>query len=107
MIVRLLVESLERRNLDVATACVTDVHFHVLARFPDHNPRHWLGIAKKESSHYAKEADLASLGGLWAVRTKSLPTNSRGHQLNTAKYIYDHRSEGGAIWYKGGVIPPR
>jgi hypothetical protein len=106
LIVRLLVESLQRRSFDVAVACVTDVHFHVLARFPDHNPRHWIGVAKKESSHYAKETHLAPNGGLWAVRSKSLPARSRDHQLNAARYIFDHRLQGGAVWCKGAVILP-
>jgi hypothetical protein len=106
LVVRLLVESLHRRNFDVATACVTDVHFHILARFPDHNPRHWIGIAKKESSHFAKQEGLGAEGGLWAVRTKSLPVNDRAHQLNAAKYIFDHRSEGGVVRYKDQVIAP-
>jgi hypothetical protein len=106
LIVRLLVESLQRRNFEVPVASVTDVHFHILARFPDHDPRRWVGIAKKESSHYAKEADLAPDGGLWAVRTKSLPVNDRGHQINTAKYIYDHRLEGGAVWFRNGILLP-
>lgn len=105
LVVRLIVESLQRRNFDVIVACVTDVHFHVLARFPDHNPRHWIGVAKKESSHYARQADLAPPGGLWAVRTKSLPTRSRDHQLNVAKYVFDHRDEGGAVWYRQAVLP--
>ena len=104
LIVRLLVESLQRRSFDVAVACVTDVHFHILARFLDHNPRHWIGVAKKESSHYAKEAHLAPAGGIWAVRSKALPARSRGHQLNAAKYIFDHRCQGGAVWYKGAAL---
>jgi hypothetical protein len=107
LIVRLMVESLQRRNFDVAVACVTDVHFHILARFRDHNPRHWVGVAKKESSHYAKESNLGAEGGLWAVRTKSLPSRDRGHQINTAKYIYNHLKEGGAVWYKRFVLAPR
>jgi hypothetical protein len=76
------------------------------ARFFDHNPRKWVGIAKKETSHHAKQADLAPEGGLWAVRSKSLPVKNRGHQVNTAKYVFDHRSEGGAVWYKSRVIAP-
>jgi hypothetical protein len=106
LIVRLMVESLQRRSLDVAVACVTDVHFHILARFPDHNPRHWVGVAKKESSHYAKQAQLAPVGGIWAVRSKSLPARSRSHQLNAGRYIFDHRSQGGAVWYKHVVSRP-
>jgi hypothetical protein len=107
LIVRLMVESLQRRIFDIAVASVTDIHFHILARFRDHNPRHWLGIAKKESSHHAKQCNLGVQGGLWAVRTKSLPTKNRGHQINTAKYIYDHLEEGGAVWYKRCVLMPK
>lgn len=103
-VVRLLVESLQRRNFDIATACVTDVHFHILARIPDHHPRHWIGVAKKESSHYAREADLAPPGGLWAARSKTLPIHSRPHQINTARYIFDHQKEGGAVWYKCNFV---
>lgn len=106
LIVQLMVESLQRRNFQVVVACVTDVHLHILTRFPDHNPRHWIGVAKKESSHFAKQENLAPPGGLWAVRTKSLPINSRGHQLNVAKYIYDHCEEGGALWYRSRVLGP-
>jgi hypothetical protein len=104
LVVRLLVESLLRRNIEVVVASVTDIHFHILARLRDHNPRHWIGVAKKESSYYAKESSLGVDGGLWAVRTKSLPVKNRGHQINTAKYIYDHLQEGGVVWYKGHLL---
>jgi len=104
-VVRLLVESLERRNIEVAVACVTEVHFHILARLPDHNARHWVGVAKKESAHHAKEEANTPGGGLWAVRSKSLPIRDRGHQINSAKYIFDHRSQGGAVWYAGAMLP--
>lgn len=107
LVTKLLVESLQRRDLDVAVACVTDVHFHILARFADHNPRHWIGVAEKESSHHAKQAQLAPAGGIWAVRSKSLPARSRTHQLNAARYIFDHRCQGGAVWYKGAVAAPK
>lgn len=107
LVVRLLVESLQRRKLEVAVACVTDVHFHILAKIPDHNPRHWVGVAKKESAHHAKQVNLAALGGLWAVRSKSLPIRDRGHQINSAKYIFDHRLQGGSVWYAGKMLPIR
>src|SRR5580704_13133022 len=32
LIVRLMVESLQRRSFDIAVASVTDIHFHILAR---------------------------------------------------------------------------
>lgn len=104
LIVRLLVESIQRRELKVAVASVSAVHFHLLARFPDHNPRHWLGVAKKESSHHAKELNLGADGGLWARCTKDLPVNNRAHQINVAKYIYDHVKQRAAVWYNGATL---
>lgn len=106
LIVRLLAESLARRGLEIAVACVTDVHFHFLVRLPDHHARHWLGVAKKESSHYAKEAGQGVVGGLWGVRTKSLPISDRAHGMNVARYIHDHQVRGGAIWYPHKLLLP-
>ena len=104
LVAKLLVESLQRRNIEVVVVAITEVHFHLLARFHDHNPRHWVGVAKKESSHYAKAANLGVPGGFWAVRTKDIPIKNRGHQVATAEYIYDHLSEGGAVWYKNRIL---
>lgn len=105
--VRLLVESLHRRDIPVAVAAVTDIHFHILTKVVDNRCRHWIGIAKRECSHYAKTYNAAPVGGLWAVRSKNLPIKNRPHQLNTGKYIYDHIEQGGAIWINGHLIAPR
>lgn len=43
-----LVASLQRRNIEIAAASVDRIHKHILARFPDYDPRHWVGIAKKD-----------------------------------------------------------
>jgi hypothetical protein len=87
-----ILASLGRRSIELVAASLDDHHFHLLARFPDHRPRHWLGIAKKESSHF-----LGS-GGLWAVRGKILPVRDRAHQVNVARYILSHASHGAATW---------
>jgi hypothetical protein len=91
--------SLLKRNIEVIALSIDRVHFHLLARFPDHNPRHWIGIAKKESSHYLKARGLAPAGGLWATRCKCLPITDRGHQLEVVRYVLKHQEKGAAIWY--------
>src|SRR5438477_6147494 len=58
------VGSLQRREIEVVAASIDRVHFHVLARFPAHDPRHWIGVAKKETSHFLKVDGLAPVGGL-------------------------------------------
>jgi hypothetical protein len=104
LVLQLLMESFSRRGIEVVTACVDSVHFHILARFPDHRADHWVGIAKKESSHFAKEAGNCRVGGLWAVGGKSVPIADRGHQLATARYILDHQSQAAAVWFRGRLL---
>jgi REP element-mobilizing transposase RayT len=97
-VLKFLVESLQRREIEVIVASVDSIHLHVLARFPDRDPRHWIGIAKKESSHHAKKMNCALLGGLWAVRTKDEPIQNRRHQVSTFRYILRHCDAGAAVW---------
>jgi hypothetical protein len=104
LIAQLLVESFSRRKIEVVAACLDSVHFHILARFPDHRADHWVGIAKRESSHYAKEAGNGPIGGLWATGGKSVPVADREHQLATARYILDHQSRAAAAWFRGKLL---
>jgi len=93
------IRSLQKRNVETICLSIDRVHFHVLARFPDHDPRKWIGIAKKESSHYLKQQALAPVGGLWATRFECIPIADRSHQLEVVPYILKHKKKGGAIWY--------
>lgn len=96
--VEIIAWSLRKREIDVVIVAVDAVHMHILARFRDHNPRHWAGIAKKESSHYLKQENLALIGGLWAVRTKCKPISDRAHQVKVADYLRKHAFKGAALW---------
>ncbi|CAN5439365.1 hypothetical protein BH09PLA1_BH09PLA1_19480 [soil metagenome] len=86
-----------KRGISPVAMCVGRIHFHILAPFPDHDPRRWIDIAKKESSHYLKVAGLAPIGGLWAVRCECLPVKDESHRKNAKKYILDHVTQGAAI----------
>jgi hypothetical protein len=104
--IRLLVESLQRRKVDVICACVDSIHFHILARVSDRRPDHWIGIAKRETSHYAKDMGKCERGGWWATGAKSEPIKNRAHQLATVRYILGHRTKGAAVWFKGKILSP-
>lgn len=93
-----VIASLQKWNIETIILAIDRVHLHLLARFPDHNPRHWTGLAKKESSAYMKRERLAPDGGLWATRCKCEPIKDRGHQVNTARYLLRHVRQGAAIW---------
>lgn len=122
-----LAEKLTELGAEVIEASVTRMHMHVLVRFTplgmtwrehlqspgmavpglcaanslqdgrDPIPRHCIGIAKKHASHRLREEKLGVAGGIWAVRSKVLPIESRKHQVHVARYIREHHEEGGAI----------
>ena len=96
--VMIMGESLRKRNIDVVVISIDRIHQHILARFPDHNPRKWVGIAKKESSAYMKREGLAPVGGLWAVRCACKPVIDRDHQINVVHYLHKHVEQGAARW---------
>jgi len=110
-------------GLEVLSLAVSAVHLHVLVRLPgdlrrkptlskrglrgssvDDPPRHYLGIAKKESAKALAKAGLVEPGGVWATRGKVRPIRDRQHQVNVFHYILDHRREGAAVWsFKDGA----
>ena len=108
---RVAVEALVGRLLleryDLLAAAVTNVHYHILARFPDDEVRQPVGRAKKHASHELGKLGLP--GTVWAVRCRPWPIQDRAHQLNTFHYIVDHIHQGGAVWtFRDGLLggPP-
>lgn len=89
-----VVASLLRRDIPVAVAAVDRIHLHVLAQFSDHNPRHWIGVAKREASHYCKHAGLVPVGGIWSVNCECKPVAGEAHFNRTRRYIPDHARRG-------------
>jgi REP element-mobilizing transposase RayT len=111
VVIEAIVEKLLLDQVDVVAASMSRNHLHVLVRVSDHDVREWIGRAKKHSSHVLRQHGLCpDKGGIWGVRCKVEPIKDRSHQLNTVKYILDHRDEGGATWYRlrdPQVRPPR
>ncbi len=94
-----IAENLSRNGIQVLIVSLDSRHLHVLARFPDHKPRHWIGLAKKHASHSVRQLGLRSAkGGLWAKRSRAEPIADRGHQVEAFKYILDHTKRGARVW---------
>ncbi len=66
--------------------------------------RHYMGIAKKESSNALIEVYPQYAGGVWADRGKIVPVADRGHQVELVRYIARHKREGAAIWLDPRLI---
>ena len=93
------VERLHRDDIEVLAASVDSKHIHLVARFEDHRPHHWIGRAKKHVSHLLRQEGLREdEGGLWAKRSRAEPIKDRKHQLNCFRYIIAHSSKGAVIW---------
>lgn len=99
-VLSLLVERLQLENIEVSSASLNSSHLHVLARFNDRNPRHWIGRAKCHASMVCKEIDGLPHDGLWAKRSKAEPIKDRQHQVRTFYYILKHRNEGAYVYVK-------
>jgi len=100
-----VLEKLFEKQIEVEAGSLDDHHLHVLGRFPDHRPRHWVGLAKKNSAWAVKDAGLAQPGGIWARRGLCKPIKDRAHFENTVEYIPDHANRGAVIWQPGMPIP--
>jgi len=103
---------LQDQGAEVVVASFDDHHLHVLARFPDRQPRTHMGWAKYHTTKSVKAHGLAvglglQLGeGLWAKRGKEKPIANRAHQLEVSRYILKHSRKGGAIWRFDRLDPP-
>ena len=94
----LMARALVFHELEPLVVAVDSHHYHILARFHDHNPRKWVGIAKSRSARAIAEAGWADPGGVWAIRCKVTPINDRAHQVTVFKYILKHANRGAALW---------
>jgi hypothetical protein len=91
-------KSFHKWQIHVVTIAVGRVHFHLLAQFPQHDPRHFVGLAKKESSAYMRRDGLAPEGGLWATKCECVPIERESHWDFVFGYVLDHRKQGAAVW---------
>ncbi len=99
IVVEEFVDKLRSNGIEVLIASVDAKHLHLLGRFRDHQPRHWVGIAKKHASHCLRQGGLRDdSGGLWAKRAREDPITDRAHQLNTFRYILAHEKKGAEVW---------
>jgi hypothetical protein len=89
-----VVTAFQFHGLQVVAASLDDHHLHLLARIPDHEPRKWLGVAKKNAARELSDRKWRPKGGLWGKRSNCEPIVDRAHQLATVRYILDHRKEG-------------
>jgi len=119
---RKFVEALRFHGVEFVDVCVTPTHFHALCRFVGvsrggkspgiaipgpgadaratriRDPRHLIGIAKKESARALSKMGLRPKSGIWAVRGKNKEIRDRIHQVRVARYIRAHVKRGGIVW---------
>jgi hypothetical protein len=98
------VRSFGKWGIPLRILSIDRIHFHALARFFDNNPRHYVGLAKKECSADMKRDRLAAAGGLWGVRCECVLIADQAHYENVIDYIAGHAEVGAAVHES---VPPR
>ncbi|OHB70581.1 MAG: hypothetical protein A2V70_07725 [Planctomycetes bacterium RBG_13_63_9] len=93
---RALVERLAATEIEVLVLSLDAIHYHLLARFRDHQVRVSVGRAKKHAFHELHNRGFE--GKLWQRRCNVVPINDRPHQLNVFHYIGRHRHHGAWVW---------
>ena len=93
-----VVERLWRKPIPVAVGSLDGVHLHLLHQCADHNPRHWLGLAKKHSSHLVRQLGLLPPGGLWGKRSHPEPVTCAAHYERAFDYIRKHALRGAVVY---------
>ena len=107
IVLRIALETLQRRSIPVAAAALDDHHLHIVMQTADDRPRHWLGLAKKTSSHTLKQHNLAPIGGVWARRSLCTPIADQSHFDNAVRYVQDHAARGAHVWSpQRGLVHP-
>ena len=112
-----IVAAMQFHEIELLVVSVSATHLHLLGRFPasvkkkptvldrglrtsalDDPPRHYLGIAKKESAKALVVDGLVDSGGVWAKRGKVKPIQDRAHEVRVYGYVVAHLEEGAAVW---------
>jgi hypothetical protein len=91
------VKSLAKWKIEMRALSIDRIHLHILARFPRCNPRHYLGLAKKESSAYMKRDGVGPQGGLWGTGVECVPVADKEHHTTVIGYILAHAKKGAAV----------
>jgi hypothetical protein len=97
IVLNALCASLEKWKIQLVVLSVDATHVHLLARFPLHNPRHFIGVAKKESSAFLTRDHGFPSGGLWSRRCECVPIADREQQLSVVRYILRHQQQKAAV----------
>ena len=93
-----IVGTLRYHEVEVLAVALDRQHLHVLARFGDHRPRKWLGIAKKNAARELSDRRLVDEGGSWGKRSQCEPIKDRAHQIAVFRYILRHSAKGATVW---------
>ncbi len=101
-----IVDKLLEKDIEIAACAVDDHHFHVIGRFDDRRPRHWIGLAKKNSAWAVRSPGLTGQGGIWAVRGQCKPITDEAHFRGAVAYVLGHGKRGAAVRHGQPSLKP-
>lgn len=93
-----IIDKLLSNHIATAVGSLEGIHCHLLCQCADHNPRHWVGLAKENASHLVRQLELLPLGGLWGKRSHPEPIEDAEHYENSLDYIRRHAARTAVVW---------
>jgi len=93
---RALVEMLVDQDIQIIIFALSEVHYHLLARFSDNKVKPRVGRAKKHAYHELRAQGFE--GKLWQRGCNVVPIRNRQHQLNVFAHIGRHVNQGAWVW---------
>jgi hypothetical protein len=92
-----MVQRMLAANIELLSLSLDDHHFHLVARFPDHQPKRFIGYAKQRAAHeLVQRCELTA--PVWAKGCRCLPVAARAHQVRSVNYDIEHGRDGAFVW---------
>ena len=102
-----MVRRLIDAEIELLSYSLDDHHFHLVARFPEHNPRYYIGLAKQRAA-YLLVNHFELIAPVWAKRCQCKPIVDRKHQIRSVNYDIGHEERGAFyVWCLRDPIPEK
>jgi len=101
-----MAQRLMNTAVEVLSLSLDDHHFHLVARFPSHQPKLIIGRAKQYAARVLV-CDFGLEAPVWAKGCRCLPISSRAHQVRSVKYDVSHARNGAFVWTFRESAPKR
>ena len=95
---KLMVQRFLDANIELLSLALDSHHFHLVARFPDRQPKKYIGFAKQRAAYLLIKQFDSLNAPIWAKGCRCLPIENRTHQVRSVNYDLDHAERSAYTW---------